>query len=199
METETPEKASGYLKLAQRELSRVVQISKQTLTFSRETSALVRIQLSELIEEVLALHTRRVGDKNLRVVRQSKPLNQSPSFPERCGRCFPTSSPMRLRPQPRADASSYAFEPRTGGLVVKLAGFGSPSATTEPAFPPKCVVAWANPSSPPKGKAALAWVCGSPAPSSTAMAAICNSGLPFHLNGTERSSASFSPRICPRI
>jgi two-component system, NtrC family, sensor kinase len=59
-----------YLKLAQRELSRVVQISKQTLTFSRETRAPVSVQLSELIEEVLGLHSRRIGEKNLRVVRQ---------------------------------------------------------------------------------------------------------------------------------
>ncbi|MGB0124721.1 MAG: HAMP domain-containing sensor histidine kinase [Silvibacterium sp.] len=81
MEPETPEKASGYLKLAQRELSRVVQISKQTLTFSRETSALVRVQLSELIEEVLALHTRRVGDKNLRVVRQYETTEPITVFP----------------------------------------------------------------------------------------------------------------------
>lgn len=81
MEPETPEKASGYLKLAQRELSRVVQISKQTLTFSRETSALVRVQLTELIEEVLALHTRRVGDKNLRVVRQYETTEPITVFP----------------------------------------------------------------------------------------------------------------------
>lgn len=70
MEQGKPEEAAEYLKLAQRELSRVVQISKQTLTFSRETSGPVRIQLPELIEEVLGLHSRRIGDKNLRVVRQ---------------------------------------------------------------------------------------------------------------------------------
>lgn len=70
MEQGKPEEAAEYLKLAQRELSRVAQISKQTLTFSRETSGPVRVQLPELIEEVLGLHSRRIGDKNLRVVRQ---------------------------------------------------------------------------------------------------------------------------------
>lgn len=63
-------KVAEYLQLAQRELGRVVQISKQTLTFSRETRNPVRVQLPELIEEVLGLHGRRVCDKNLRVVRQ---------------------------------------------------------------------------------------------------------------------------------
>jgi signal transduction histidine kinase len=70
MEQGKSEKTGEYLKLAQRELSRVVQISRQTLTFSRETNAPVRVQLAELIEEVLGLHTRKIGDKHLRVVRQ---------------------------------------------------------------------------------------------------------------------------------
>jgi signal transduction histidine kinase len=81
MEPDVPEKTTGYLKLAQRELSRVVQISKQTLTFSRETKALVRVQLAELIEEVLALHNRRVNDKNLRVVRQYETTEPVTVFP----------------------------------------------------------------------------------------------------------------------
>jgi two-component system, NtrC family, sensor kinase len=70
MEQSEPEKSAEYLHLAQRELQRVVQISKQTLTFSRETATPVRIQLSELVEEVLELHVRRIGDKKLRVARQ---------------------------------------------------------------------------------------------------------------------------------
>lgn len=65
-----PQQSREYLKLAQRELSRVVQISKQTLSFSRETRSPMSVQLSELIEEVLGLHSRRIGEKNLRVVRQ---------------------------------------------------------------------------------------------------------------------------------
>jgi signal transduction histidine kinase len=81
MEQEASGKTAEYLKLAQRELSRVVQISKQTLTFSRETSVAVRVQLSELIEEVLGLHARRIGDKNLRVVRQYESYEQITVFP----------------------------------------------------------------------------------------------------------------------
>lgn len=81
MEPDISDKSSGYLKLAQRELSRVMQISKQTLTFSRETKALVRVQLAELIEEVLALHNRRVNDKNLRVVRQYETTEPVTVFP----------------------------------------------------------------------------------------------------------------------
>jgi two-component system, NtrC family, sensor kinase len=81
MEQSKPEKASEYLKLAQRELGRVVQISKQTLTFSRETRGPVHAQLAELIEEVLGLHARRIGDKNLHVVRQYETCKPLTVFP----------------------------------------------------------------------------------------------------------------------
>jgi two-component system, NtrC family, sensor kinase len=77
----SPEKSAEYLKMAQRELNRVVQISKQTLTFSRETSAPVRLQLAELIEEVLVLYGRRIVDKNLRIVRQYESSESVTVFP----------------------------------------------------------------------------------------------------------------------
>lgn len=70
MERGEPEKSAEYLTLAQRELSRVVLISRHTLTFSREAGAPVRVQLAGLVEEVLGLYTRKIGDKNLRIVRQ---------------------------------------------------------------------------------------------------------------------------------
>lgn len=70
MEQDSSQKASEYLKLAQRELNRVVQITRQTLTFTRETNMPVRVQLSELLDEVLDLYHRRIGDKRLRIVRQ---------------------------------------------------------------------------------------------------------------------------------
>lgn len=81
MEQDVSAKNHEYLKLAQRELSRIVQISKQTLTFSRDTRAPVRIQIAELIEEVLGLHARRIGDKGLRVVRQYETYESITMFP----------------------------------------------------------------------------------------------------------------------
>ncbi|HTV04704.1 MAG TPA: HAMP domain-containing sensor histidine kinase [Acidobacteriaceae bacterium] len=76
IEQDKPEKAAEYLRMAQRELARVVQITRQTLTFSRETSAPVRVELTELIEEVLGLYARRVADNNLRIVRQYESREQ---------------------------------------------------------------------------------------------------------------------------
>lgn len=65
-----PESARSYLELAQRELDRVGQISRQTLNFSRETRGPVRTRIDGLMEEVLSLYSRRIAEKNLRVERQ---------------------------------------------------------------------------------------------------------------------------------
>ena len=81
VERESVEKWDNYLHLAQRELSRVVQISKQTLTFSRETSTPLHTQLSELIEEVLILYGRKIADKDLQVVRQYESSDKVTVFP----------------------------------------------------------------------------------------------------------------------
>ncbi len=62
--------ARSYLALAQKELGRVGQISRQTLNFSRETTGPVRARIDELMEEVLSLYSRRMMEKNLRVERQ---------------------------------------------------------------------------------------------------------------------------------
>jgi two-component system, NtrC family, sensor kinase len=61
---------ASYLSLAQRELDRVAQISRQTLKFSRETAGPVPVLLPELLEEVLSLYARRIVEKNLLVERQ---------------------------------------------------------------------------------------------------------------------------------
>jgi signal transduction histidine kinase len=60
----------NYLALAQRELERVGQISRQTLNFSRETAGPMRAHIDDLLEEVLSLYSRRIMEKNLCVERQ---------------------------------------------------------------------------------------------------------------------------------
>ncbi len=59
-----------YLTMAQRELERVVQISKQTLNFYRDTASPVPVRLSALLDEVLVLYARRISDKRVKVIRR---------------------------------------------------------------------------------------------------------------------------------
>ncbi len=71
----------SYLALAQRELERVAQISRQTLKFSRETTHPVPVHLEELLEEVLSLYSRRILEKNIRVERQYNCTEEAMAFP----------------------------------------------------------------------------------------------------------------------
>ncbi|HEY1501991.1 MAG TPA: HAMP domain-containing sensor histidine kinase [Acidobacteriaceae bacterium] len=72
---------SSYVALAQRELDRVAQISRQTLKFSRETPGPVHAHIDDLLEEVLALYNRRIIDKNIRIERQYDCPEEAMVFP----------------------------------------------------------------------------------------------------------------------
>ena len=76
VEQDKSESTHEYLRMAQLELARVAQITRQTLTFSRETKAPMRIELSELIEEVLGLYMRRISDKMIRIARRYETREQ---------------------------------------------------------------------------------------------------------------------------
>jgi len=69
-EAHLPERAAEYLRGAERELSRVVQISKQTLSFHRESNQPIQVHVTELMDEVVALYSRRIQNKKVRVQRE---------------------------------------------------------------------------------------------------------------------------------
>ncbi|HEX4576936.1 MAG TPA: ATP-binding protein [Edaphobacter sp.] len=59
-----------YLKVADDELARVAQITKQTLGFYRETATPGIVRLSALLDDLLILHSRKLEAKNLSVKKQ---------------------------------------------------------------------------------------------------------------------------------
>jgi two-component system, NtrC family, sensor kinase len=62
--------AEGYLTSAENELTRVSRITKQILTFHRESAAPILIDLTSLLEDVLALNNPSLGDKRLLVKKE---------------------------------------------------------------------------------------------------------------------------------
>lgn len=76
-----PEPLRVHLDLAQQELERVAQISKQTLSFYRETQAPVRVMLSALMEEVLVLYARRLEEKQITLERRFESEAPVMAFP----------------------------------------------------------------------------------------------------------------------
>ena len=68
------ETGRDYIKAAERELSRVAHVVRQTLGFYREQSSKEEVILQELIEEVLQLHQGRIVSKRIEV-KQEIPEN----------------------------------------------------------------------------------------------------------------------------
>jgi len=73
--------AAGYVELAEKEMARVAEISKQTLNFYRETQAPVSIRPGDLLDEVLILYARRIEEKRIEVIRQYKTEEKVAVFP----------------------------------------------------------------------------------------------------------------------
>jgi len=73
--------ALAYLDLAEREMERVVTITRQTLSFARETSQPVDLSLPGLLEEVLTLYRHQIHEKQLRIIQRYTPTETLRVFP----------------------------------------------------------------------------------------------------------------------
>ena len=60
-----PANLQKYLKLADQELDRIAQITKNTLGFYRDTSSPSPVDISEALEEVVALYSRKIHFKGI--------------------------------------------------------------------------------------------------------------------------------------
>jgi signal transduction histidine kinase len=67
---ELREPQRSYLKMAQKELDRVTQITTQTLRFYRQSTRPVPTEIPDLLESVLTLYEARLRDKGITVVRE---------------------------------------------------------------------------------------------------------------------------------
>jgi len=60
-------KSDEYLAMAQKEVQRIAAIAHQTLSLVREATSLTPVHVSEVLEEVLHLHSRTLGKKHIEV------------------------------------------------------------------------------------------------------------------------------------
>jgi PAS domain S-box-containing protein len=65
-----PANVQNYLKLADHELDRIAQITKNTLGFYRDSASPSEVNISEVLDEVLALYTRKLTFKRIRLHRE---------------------------------------------------------------------------------------------------------------------------------
>jgi two-component system, NtrC family, sensor kinase len=122
----------NYLQMAQHELNRVIQISKQTLNFYRETPAPVRADMVELLEEVLVLYARRIGEKQLLVMREYDARTPVTVFPGEMRQVFSnlisnaieasrTGGKLRLRVR----SATHWIDGGVRGVRISIADDGS--------------------------------------------------------------------------
>ena len=58
-----------YLTLAEQELNRVAAVARQTLAFYRDTSSPEPVNIPQLLDEILAIYSRRIESRKIQVVR----------------------------------------------------------------------------------------------------------------------------------
>lgn len=80
-EAELSPNALAYLDLAEREMERVVTITRQTLNFARETTEPVDLALPGILHEVLLLYRRHIDEKQLHIVQRYTPTEPLRVFP----------------------------------------------------------------------------------------------------------------------
>jgi two-component system, NtrC family, sensor kinase len=83
-----PEVAKQYLNSANLELERVSRISRQILSFNRESSSPIEIRICELVDDVLALNSRSVADKALQIEKDWKTSFIIQGFPSQLRQVF---------------------------------------------------------------------------------------------------------------
>ncbi|HEX3659824.1 MAG TPA: CHASE3 domain-containing protein [Acidobacteriaceae bacterium] len=140
LEQETdPAQRAEYLRLAQQELGRTMQISRTMLSLYREPKAPIRIRLRELIDGVLLLLDRRLQHQGIRVETDITDSLTVEGFPAELRQvltnlvvnAMDASGPkgrIRIRVQP-----AEAAELRGAGALIEIADSGpgiSPEAVS---------------------------------------------------------------------
>jgi signal transduction histidine kinase len=131
--TALPPDGAQYLQLAQLELSRVSQITIETLRFSRQNSIAMPVILSDLIDSVISLHEGKLKRSGVQVERQYRVHHALLCFPSQLRQVFANLianaiDAMAGMPEPRlALRVRDARHPETGdpGVRVTVADTGS--------------------------------------------------------------------------
>jgi signal transduction histidine kinase len=76
-----PAKSESYLAIADQELDRIAEITKHTLGFYRDTSTPIRVDIAEVLREVLELYSRKIQFKSITVTERYAPNTQVLGYP----------------------------------------------------------------------------------------------------------------------
>ena len=74
-------KAREYVKMAQRELAQAANVVKQTLGFSRESSAPIRVRICEVMDHVIGLYSHKIQFKQIKLEKRYESDSIAEGFP----------------------------------------------------------------------------------------------------------------------
>jgi signal transduction histidine kinase len=143
-EEDDPEQRAEYLRMAQQELSRTMQISRTMLSLYREPKAPIQVELRELIEGVLLLLERRLQNQEIRLETDIAGDLTVEGFPAELRQVFTNllvnaveaagpKGRIRIRVE-HADAGEW----QGAGAIIEVAdsGPGIPATTAKNLFQP---------------------------------------------------------------
>ncbi len=129
-----PVSAEGrqFLELAAAELERVIQITRQTLTFYRETPAPIQVRAQDLLDDVIGLFNQKARNAEISIIREYETEDAITVFPGEMRQVFAnivgnaieaTAPGGRIRLRVRT-VSSWS-EPGIRGVRITIADTGS--------------------------------------------------------------------------
>ncbi len=122
---------TAYLSSAEKEVQRVSRITRQILSFHRESAAALVVDLPALMEDVLALNNREVVDKKLRIVKEWEGAVTIQGFPAQLRQVFSNlirnaieASDRNAEVRIRISKCTLYREPRERGARVTISDNG---------------------------------------------------------------------------
>lgn len=88
MSSRLDDEGRQYVSIASQEIVRIAHIVKQTLGFYRESPLPIMVRLPELLDDVLALYARKLGEKKITVKRDYHDVGDIPAFPSEIRQVF---------------------------------------------------------------------------------------------------------------
>ena len=128
----SPSEAAEYLKIADEELARVAQITKQTLGFYRESAAPSIVKISALLDDLLSVFNRKLQAKDISITKQYRGELETWGLEGELRQVFANqianaiyAMPQRGRLTIRVRKSKHWSNSQHAGTVVSLVDTGS--------------------------------------------------------------------------
>jgi PAS domain S-box-containing protein len=124
------EEAKYYAQIAEQELARVSHITKQTLSFYRESQKAVSVSLSELLDDVLELQQRPMQTANITVERDYSSDGTVHGFPSELKQVFMNLVSNAIQAMPQGGrirvrlAETSGWRGRPAGVKVFISDTG---------------------------------------------------------------------------